>query len=59
MLRLLGGWFHGLVVISLMDCFKADFGTFWGLISELTSELSSGLCMASLWPVMASCMAWF
>ena len=21
MLRLLGGWFHGLVVISLVDCF--------------------------------------
>ena len=53
MLRLLGGWFHGLDVISLMDYFKPDLGTIWGLISELSSELSCGLCMASLWPVMA------
>ena len=26
MLRLLGGWFHGLVVIILVDCFRPDLG---------------------------------
>ena len=36
-----------------MDCFRPDFKTVWGLISELSSELSCSLCMASLWPVMA------
>ena len=27
-------------------------GQIWGLISEPSSALSCGLCMASLWPVM-------
>ena len=43
MLRLLSGWFHGLAVSSMI----------WGLVSKLSSELSYGLSMASLWPVMA------
>ena len=54
MLRLLCGWFHGLIVISLVDSFRPDLGTIWGLISELSSKLSCSLCMASLWPIMAS-----
>ena len=53
MLGLVGGWFHGLVVISLVDCFRPNLGTVWGLISELISELSCGLCMSRLWLVMA------
>ena len=53
MLGLLGGWFYGLVVISLADYFRPNLGTVWGLISELSSELSCGLCMARLWPIMA------
>ena len=52
MLGLLHGWFHGLVVISLVDYFRQDLGTVWGLIYELSSELSCSLCMASLWPVI-------
>ena len=59
MLRLLGGWFHGLVVIILVDCFRPDLGTVWGPISEMSSELSYGLCMASSWSIMACCVAWF
>ena len=39
--------------ISLVDCFRPNLGTLWGLIFELSSELSCGLCMASLWLIMA------
>ena len=53
MLRLLCGWFHGLAVISLVDYFRQDLGTVWGLISKLSSELFYSLCMTNLWPVMA------
>ena len=45
MLRLLSGWFYGLVVISLVDYFRPDSE----LIYELSSELSCGL-MTGLWP---------
>ena len=34
--------------ISLADCFRLNLGTVWGLIFELSSKLSRGLCMASL-----------
>ena len=43
-----------MVVINPVDCFRPDLGTVCGLISELSSKLSYSLCMASLWPVMAS-----
>ena len=59
MLRLLCGWFHGLVVISLVDYFRPDLGTVWGLIFELSSELSCNLCMASLWLVVWSSSSLF
>ena len=52
MLRLLGGWFHGLVAISLVDCFRPDLGTDWELILELSCILCMALFVACVWLVL-------
>ena len=54
MLRLLGGWFHGLVVISLVDCFRPDLGTVWELLLQFSCSLCMTLFVACVWLVLWS-----